>query len=262
MQYIIQNMMSKKFVCTKYETPFEMVTQYFTPTIITKYKSYVLKDSKEIKRVFDACFNRIRQIFRSDPVVDLNTGGTKYRSGIQPLYFEAKSKNLKISTTVSNSETGVETSLTSHSADEDIDSITNFIVMNHSPKYEDKFVDYIKTQSSAQKSSIIQILNSIHSIHYVEYIREILESIFRRVTINNICAPSFLDDIQTKIVASKHTPDVTRIKDICDKLLIEIMQTKFNPPYDYMKYSSTNRAQLRRIVIYGIAHNMQKYKCN
>lgn len=262
MQYVLQNMMSKKFVCTKYETPFELITQYFTPTIYEKYKSYIQKDPKETKRLFEACFNRIRQIFRSNSVVDLNTGTKKYRSGLQPLYFDAKSRNLKVSTTVSNSDTGIDSSLTSHSIEEDIDSITNYIVMNHNPVYDEKFIDYLKSQSSAQKTSITQILNSLHTLNYTEHLREILESIFRRISLTTLCSPSFMDEIQSKVVSSKHTPDVNRIKDICDKLLIDIMKTKFATPYDYMQYSSTNRAQLRRIVIYGLAYNIQKYKCH
>jgi hypothetical protein len=262
MQYVIQNMMSKKFLPTKHETPFELVTQHFTPTIYAKYKSYIQKDPKETKRLFEACFNRIRQIFRSDRVADLKNGEIKYRSGLQPLYFDAKERNLKVSTTVSNSETGIETSLTSHSIEEDIDSITNYIVMNHNPIYEEKFVEFLKSQSSAQKNSITQILTSLHSITYTDHLREILESIFRRVQLNNICSPSFMEEIQSKVVSSKHTPDVTRIKDICDRLLGDIMKNKFTNQYDYMQYSSTNRAQLRRIVIYGLGYNIQKYKCH
>jgi hypothetical protein len=261
MAYVVQNM-NKKFLSSKHETPFELITQYFTPTIYDKYKSYILRDGKETKRLFEACHNRIRQIFKSDPVVDLNTGATKYRSGLQPLYFEAKSKNLKIITTSSNAETGVDTSLTAHSIEEDIDSITNFIVMNHNPSYDTNFINFLKSQSSAQKDSIDKIIKSLHNLNYSEHIREILESIFRRIQTNNICSPDFLKEIQSKILSSKHTPDVNRIKDICDKLLIDILSNKFSRQYDYMAYSSTNRAQLRRIVVYGICYNVQKYKCH
>jgi hypothetical protein len=88
---------------------------------------------------------------------------------------------------------------------------------------------------------------------------------FRRIielTQQQICNPNFFKDIQSKVISSKHNPDVTRIKDICDKLLIDIMKTKFSKPYDYMSYSATNRAQLKRVIVYGIAYNIQKYKCH
>jgi hypothetical protein len=260
MLYVLQNMMSKKFEAPKHETPFELITQYFTPTIYKKYKSYIQRDVKESKRLFHACFNRIRQIFRSDRVADLNSGEIKYRSGLQPLYFKAKEKNLKISTTVSNSETGIETTLTSNSIEENIDSITNYIVMNHQPIYTDEFIDFLKTQSSAQKSAIQKILLSLHSLTYSDSIHEILEFMFKRISINIVCTPNFMDDIKNKIISSKHTADINKIKDISDLLLKTIFDKQFG--IEFEKYSTTNRAQLRRIIIYGLAYNIQKYKCH
>lgn len=260
MQYVLQNMMSKKFEAPKHETPFELITQYFTPTIFKKYKSYAQKDPVETKRIFQACFNRIRQIFRSDRVADLNTGEIKYRSGLQPLYFKAKEKNLKISTTISNSESGVESSLTSNAIEEDIDNITNYIVMNHQPAYPDEFIEFLKTQSSAQKVAIVKILTSMHSLTYTDSLREMLEFMFKRITLSNLCSPEFMNEVKNKIISSKHTVDVNRLKELCDIFLKIVFQKQFN--IDYEKYSSTNRAQLRRIVMYGLAYNIQKYKCH
>jgi len=253
-------MMSKKFEAPKHETPFELITQYFTPTIFKKYKSYAQKDPVETKRIFQACFNRIRQIFRFDRVADLNTGEIKYRSGLQPLYFKAKEKNLKISTTVSNSESGVESSLSSNAIEEDIDNITNYIVMNHQPVYPDEFIEFLKTQSSAQKTAIVKILTSMHSLTYTDSLREMLEFMFKRISLSNLCSSDFMTEVKNKIISSKHTSDVNRLKDLCDVFLKIIFQKQFNIDYD--KYSSTNRAQLRRIIMYGLAYNIQKYKCH
>jgi len=260
MQYVIQNMLSKKFEVTKHETPFELITQYFTPTILKKYTSYLQKDVNETKRLFQACFNRIRQIFRSDRVANLNSGEIKYRSGLQPLYFKASQSNLKVSTTVSDSETGIENSLTSNSIEEDIEGITNYIVMNHQPNYPDTLIDFLKTQSSAQKVAIIKIINKLHNLSYSDTIHEILQFMFRRINYSNICNKDFMLDIKNKIIASKHTSDVNRLKDLTDVLLKDIFTKVFN--IDYEKYSSTNRAQLRRVIIYCLAHNIQKYKCH
>ena len=97
MAYVVSNMMNKKYYANKYSTPLEMIVQWFVPTIYNKYKSNIISNSDETKRLFEQCFNRLRQIFRSNKVADLDTGGIKYTSGLQPLYFEAKQKGLKIS---------------------------------------------------------------------------------------------------------------------------------------------------------------------
>lgn len=262
MAYVIQSLNNKSIV-SRYETPFEMITQYFTPTILTKYQSYMLKDARETKRVFEACHNRIRQIFKYDPVVDLNDGKVKYRSGIQALYYGAKAKNLKITTTGMGANASIESALTGSSTSDDIDAIVHSISMN-APSYDDKTIDYIKDQSKFPRDSTIKVLAALHDLQYHDIVREILESIFKRIEDlkeTEICTDKFYGLIQTRIISSKHNNDVTRIKDLCDKLLTDIFKTKFSKPGDYTQYMNTTRAKWRSAVILGIAHNIQKFKC-
>jgi len=262
MAFVIQNM-NKKFICSKFDTPFEMLTNYFTPTIYTKYKSYLLKDSAETKRLFNASFSRLRQLFRSDGIIDLKTGKSIYRSGIQPLYYEAKNKNLKITTTSASSNSDISSSLSGSQLSDDIDSIVHSISMNL-PAYDQKFIDYVIDQSTAQKYNVIKILNSLHSLQYHDFIREICESIFRRIEDlkqNEICAETFYTLVQQRIISSKHNPDVNRIKDLCDKLLTDMLKTKIAIPVDYAVFKNTTRAKLRRCVILGVAYNIQKFRC-
>ena len=262
MAYVIQNL-NNKYIASKHETPFEMLLHHFVPTVYTKYKSYLLKDSRETKRLFEAAHNRIRQIFRSDPAVDLTTSTTKYRSGLQPLYYEAKHKNLKITTTSMNADTDISASLSSTQMSDDIDSIVHLISMDQ-PSYNTTFINYVIDQSTAQKYNVVRILNSLHNLQYHDFIREICESIFKRIEDlkqNEICTEKFYDLVQTKIISSKHNPDVTRIKDLCDKLLTDMLKTKIASPVNYDLFKNTTRAKLRRVVILGIVYNIQKFKC-
>jgi hypothetical protein len=262
MAYVIQNM-NNKFVASKHETPFELILNYFVPKIYTKYKSYILKDSYETKRTWDAIFNRIRQIFRFDPAVDLASGEVKYRSGIQPLYYDAKNKNLKITTTLMNIDSDISTSLSSTQVSDDIDSIVHLISMDQA-SYDSKFINYVVDSSTAQKYNVVRILNSLHNLQYHDIIREICESIFKRIedlSQNEICTEKFYNLVQTKIISSKHNKDVTRIKDLCDKLLSDMLKTKIAAPIDYALFKNTTKAKLRRVIILGVCYNIQKFKC-
>jgi hypothetical protein len=262
MHYVVSSIMNKKYLPNKYSTPLEMIQNYFVDTIYKKYKSYILSNSKETKRLFEASFNRLRQLFRSGAVADLDNGGQKYASGLQPLYFEAKKKGLKINT----SRTSVDDEEVSSSTFEDqVDNITNYIVMNPNPNYPKEFVDFLLQQSKSQEKNLKVILTSLHKMEYDEYIKELLTLIFRRISDLNqqsICSESFQSQIQKRIISSKHNHEVNQIKLIASKLLQDILQTKFSIPYNFMGYSDTNRSQLIRIVIYMLAYNIQKFNCN
>jgi hypothetical protein len=263
MAYVVSNMMNRKYLPNKYATPLEMITQYFVGTIYTKYKPNIIGNSDETKRLFEQSFNRLRQIFRSGAVADLDSGGMKYSSGLQPLYFDARQKGLKISTTRSDEMSNPEDGNSSGFEDQ-VDNITNYIVTNSSPKYPTQFMEFLRDQSKSQEPNILIILNSLHKMEYVDYIKELLELIFRRISgmsQQNICAQSFMTEIQKRIISSKHNHEVNQIKAICDKLLQNILETKFQRPYNYMGYSDTNRSQLRRIVIYMLSYNIQKFNC-
>jgi hypothetical protein len=261
MAYVVQQL-NGKFIVSKHESPLEALTQHFVPTNYTKYKSYILKDSAETKRLFNAMFNRIRQIFRYDAIRDLKTGETKYRSGIQIAYFDAKQKNLKIVTTGSSANNDIESSLSSSKTSNDIESIAHSISMDQ-PSYDPKFINMLTIQSTAKQANVIKILNALHLLQYHDIIREICESIFNRIddlNKNEICTDKFYTLVQSKIISSKHNPDVVRIKDLSDKLLIDILKTVASV-VDYNSFKPTTKAKLRSVVILGICYNVQKFKC-
>lgn len=263
MNYVISQM-SYRFHVKKYDSPFNMLIDYFVPTILSKYKSYILQNSTETKRLFEAAHNRLRQLFRSNGTIDMKTGDTTYMSGIQPMYFEAKDKKLKISNNISSVDGGVEDSLSSNAFDDKIDEITEYIIMNSNSEYPAEFIKFLKDQSKTYEANVITIIKSVHSRAYRDYIRDILQYMFNRMNFINkqvICSKDFMNTIQKSIIASKHNSDVNQIKELADHLLSNILQTKFPKPIDYFSYQDTNRSQLRRIIIYTIAFNIQKSTC-
>jgi hypothetical protein len=262
MAYVVSNMMNKKYLPNKYSSPLEMIIQYFVPTIYTKYKPNIIANSDETKRLFEQCFNRLRQIFRSSKVADLDSGGIKYTSGLQPLYFDAKQKGLKISST--SGPNMAEEEEANGGFEDQVDNITNYIVMNSKPNYPVQFITFLKEQSKSQEKNIVIILEALHKMEYVDYTKELLELMFRRISgmsQQNVCSQSFFTEIQKRVISSKHNHEVNQIKAISDKLLQNILETKFQKKYNYMGYSDTNRSQLRRIVIYMLSYNIQKFNC-
>jgi hypothetical protein len=131
------------------------------------------------------------------------------------------------------------------------------------PSYDPKFINMLTIQSTAKQANVIKILNALHLLQYHDIIREICESIFNRIddlNKNEICTDKFYTLVQSKIISSKHNPDVVRIKDLSDKLLIDILKTVASV-VDYNSFKPTTKAKLRSVVILGICYNVQKFKC-
>lgn len=270
MLYVTTVVMNKKFIPHKFETPFDAIRNHFTPTIIKKYAPAIIANSSSTKRLFEQVYGRIWQLFYQDGIRDLKTGKTVFRSGLAPLYYKAKAKGQKIGTTSNQGGIGdsVDDAFSSHSFDENIEAVTLFIIHNNpsTVQYPKNFIDFLFEETKNKPNNIEIILKSLHKMDNVELIREIVELMFRRFQSQSIkktiCSKDFLSTIvKKKIISSKHTPDVNTIKQIVDKLLDEIMATAFSRPYVYRDYQETQRAQLRRIIIYGIAYNLQKQVC-
>jgi hypothetical protein len=267
MQYVITQMLNNKSLAKKYANPFEMIINHFVPTLLKKYSPNILRDSSQTKILFNQSFNRLRQIFRSDSIPDKATGQARYRSGLQPLYFKAKEQGFKFSTMgTGDSEAGVGDMLSSSGMDEQIENVTNFIVMNISPNYEKSFLEFVNSESTIKLSTIEKVIKSIHTHRYIDEIREIVELTFSRLSDTpkpKFCSPNFMSDvIKKKIISSKHTSDVIQLKQIVDSLLGKILEDKLDKQFSYNIWSNTQKSQWRRIIIYAIGYNIQRQVCH
>ena len=269
MRYVIANL-SGKFYARKYDSPLLMLSDKFAPTLIEKYKDRILRDSKQTKRIFDQAFVRIRQIFVQNMKPDLSAGGQSRASGgIAALYHEAKGKGYSISSPrvlSSNDENQMSTleMYTSDSHEEAINNITTYIIINHNPVYSPQFTQYVSRVSKNGIQSQIEILlKSIHNIRYQEYIKEILGLMFKQLPIfekQELCSPRFYEIVKQKIISSKHSPNVTQIKQIADLLLVEIFNNRIKS-VSYNDYSPPVRGKCRSIIFLGFAYNIQNYLC-
>jgi hypothetical protein len=271
MRYVVANL-SGKYWARKFDSPMLMIMNHYVPTLIKKYGDDINKDTDKTKRLFEQSWGRIRQIFISDMAPDIKTGKSIGRSGLSPLYFNAIKDGSSISTpkirsSIGDNEIGssIDDQYTSHSHEELIDNISNYIVMNVRPKYDQFFIQFVNRATTARPTQITLILNNMHSIKYSSYIRDILELMFKQIKYidkSQICNQSFFTEvIKKKIISSKHSQTINQLKNITDLLLEKIFKDKI-AYRDFTEYSNPQRGKLRQITFYGFGYNMQKHICS
>ena len=270
MRYVVANM-SGKYTPRKHDSPIMMIINHYSPTLLETYGDRIKADSTITKRLFDQSWGRIRQLFLSDMSPNIRTGKSEAKSGMAPLYFDAKKKGLKISTPkpgakLRDSDDALSSidQYTSHSHDEMITNISNYIMMNIYPKYDDTFIRFINRETSAKAEKIKILLNGVHSVRYSDYIHDTLELMFNQLQVgdrSDICKQLFFQTVKKRIISSKHSPNVTQLKKIVDLLLGRIFDDKIQY-VSYEDYSTPMRGKLRNIVFYGFAYNIQKYVCS
>lgn len=260
----IASLTDNRMYVKKYATPLDLIQNFFAPSIYTKYKSYLINDGIETKRVFEQCYNRVKQLFGSNSRKDLVTGETKYQTGIQPAYYKAHENKNKI--VKNRGELEFEDKFTTSNADELIETVTSFITLSRQVRYSPEFVSMVSQNIKGLKSSTVPlILSKIHQIKYNDLIREIIELYFRRlrgITETELCSSKFFASIKTRIIASKNTQDVDFLKRLSDKLLDNIFKDDLDKSYtDYMTKTDNQRSQYKIIIFYGIAYNIQRALC-
>lgn len=266
MKYVISKL-TRRSLLRKYDSPMSLITDYFIPTLIKKYGTMIKRDSTETKRLFDQAFNRMHQIFVRDKAPNLQTGKMEIRRGISADYMKAKRQGLKITKAQSLSfDDDDQSPLEQHTTsqyEEIISNITNYIVMNFKPKYEPWIIDHIKRESKVNERAIRLFLDNLHSIKHNEYIREIVGLMATRLQVAdvNICSKQFIiRSVKEKVISSKNTPDITQMQKIID-MLVEEMFKKIAPHVNYGSYTSPTRGKFRKVIVYAIAYNIQRYMC-
>lgn len=248
----------------QYHNPLDLIQNYFAKTIYTKYKPYVLRDSVDTKRTFEQCYNRVKQLFGSNNQKNLDTGATRYLTGLQPEYFKAHQNRNRI--TNIGTDPDAEDKFSSSEIESTIEHVSRFITTYKQITYNPQFISMVTNNiKGLSTKSVGEILEKIHKFEYHDIIREIVELIYRRLrgmTHQQMCSPMAYDYLKTKIISSKNTKDVQFLKEITDKLLDKIFKTSFpNKEYDYLNKSDNHRSQLRNIIFYGIVYNIQKATC-
>lgn len=262
----IANCKSNKFKFKQYATPLDLIQQYFAPTIYDKYKDYLLRDPNETKRIFEQCHHRIKQIFGSSSKPDLETGATKYQSGLQPFYYKAYEQREKIGFNKNDNESDFEDRISSSNTSVSINNIVTHITVT-SNVYDEWIVDFIASKiKGIKKSKITTILEQMHQLKYADILQDIIELYFRRfsgIAERDICSNTFYERVRTSIVTSKNNQEISDLKKLVDLLLDQIFKNDLDKSYDdYMSKTSNQRSQYKIIIYYGIAYNINKVICD
>jgi len=250
----------------QYQHPLDLVQDYFAKTIYIKYKPYVLRDSVETKRTFEQCHNRVKQLFGSNNQIDLETGKTRYQTGLQPEYYRAHKDRNRISI-IGNDPDSDDKFSTSSDLESTIDHVSRFISTYKQVTYDVRFIQMVTSNVKGfSVKSVSDILEKMHKLKYYDILREIVEIIYRRlrgITQQEMCSQKAYDYLKTRIISSKNTRDVEFLKQITDKLLDQIFKNDFNDKsYDtYLLKSDNHRSQIRSVIFYGIIYNIQKATC-
>jgi hypothetical protein len=262
----IANCKSQKFKFKQYSTPLDLIQQYYTPTIYTKYKSYILRDINETKRLFEQSYHRIKQLFGSGSKPDIETGGTRYTSGLQPFYYAAYEQRERIGTRKTDSDTEFDDRMSSSDTNVLINSIvTHMTVTNNT--YDTSIVDFIASNIKGIKRNKIEILlEKMHQLKYSDILQDIIELYFRRFSGSaqkDFCSPDYYNKIKSNIISSKNNQDIANLKKLVDILLDQIFKNDLDKAYDdYMEKTLNQRAQYKTIIYYGIAYNIKQVICN
>lgn len=264
----ITQYLDNRSIARKFPTPLEAIQKHFAPTLFTKYKPYLVKSSKETKRVFEQCYARVHQMFGSNAKIDLATGETRYQTGLQPSYYKAhKTQNKIVNTSRSNSTTSeLDDRFVSSEIDSNIDNVVTFIILSTKPKYSDKFINFVVENIKGLKAiTVPTILSKMHNTKYNDTLREIVELFFKRlrgIQSSEICSDKIYELTKLKIISSKNTQDVIYLKTLIDQLIDSIMKNDLEKPHNgYMNLTENQKAQYRSIIFYGISYNIQRTIC-
>lgn len=270
MRYAVSNL-SGKYLAKKYDSPISLIMNHFTPYLLKSYGDQMKRDSGMTKRFFSQCWGRIRQLFIQNMAPDLKTGQSKARSGLMPAYYDANKRGLKITKPKVSSQAGADDDMSqlehysSHDYEEIINGLTHYITINVRPSYDRQFLNFVNDVTTVNETSIQIILESLHNVKYHDFIKDVLQLMFKQLQIRDkmeVCVPNFIKEvIKKRLISSKHSPNITQLKEVIDLLLEQIFRDKF-PYVQYSNYSLPRRGHIRKIVFYGMGYNMQRYLCN
>jgi len=275
MLYVIKVMMNKKYLATKYNTPYDVIVKYFTPTIFEKYLPYVKKNILEAKRIFTQCHNRIEQLFKSDYYVDIETNQPRYRSGLAPLYYEAKRKNLKYTgnektTDEKDSQTlSIDDYLSTDHVATHIEKISRDISHGYVKGLPTDVVSVILRETRpVSKTLINSMIETLPDKDNYTKIYDIVNHLFKQfASINKtdiICTKKVYPFVKKTFITSKNNKTVNEFKTIIDSLLDEMfkkMSIANSSIKSFDSYSVLMRIRIRTALLMIITYYVSKYYC-
>jgi hypothetical protein len=270
MKYVISHELTNRHVLSKYENPVSLLKDYFMPTILKKYGPEIDKDIFKLKRLFEQSWARVRQIFVFNARTNIRTGKSEAQGGLLPIYMKTREEGKHLSTKSirttgfgdEESVTGYEEYATTHNRDEIVSKTTDYIILNKSNKYSQKFVSEINKKTNVSIKIIDQILDYIHIQSNYDIIQNLIVLILSRCDINlkeDICKREFTNNIRKNIISSKNNKEINKIQRLLDHMLTKFFKEKLRSNFN--KYSSVHKIKIRNVITYALEYNLVKLNC-
>jgi len=267
MNYVVTHMVNNKHLVTKYDSPMTLISEYFVPTLISKYSDGILRNPAiQLKQLFMQAWGRVNQMFVFNMRTNMTTGEKEAQGGLLPLYMKAKQENLYVSTptimTGEEEEPEFDQYSTMHNRDDLVTGTTDYITMNAHPQYTPLFIADANKYTKVSIKIIEKMLIAMHNHKYYDIIHDIISIILSRVSVvdkNDICKPEFINNVRRTVISSKNTGEIKSIQRLLDNLVSDIFKESLG--IDFIKYSNVQQIQIRNVVIYGLIYNLKKCNC-
>lgn len=97
MDKVIDKKLWGQHLLKKYKTPYNMLVNHFLPTLLNKYGAIVIADpSHRTNKLYTQGKMRLDQLFQNNWVIDYETGGRRYFTGLVPMYEELEAEIKKL----------------------------------------------------------------------------------------------------------------------------------------------------------------------
>jgi hypothetical protein len=268
MKYVVSHMLTNRHVLSKYENPVSLLKDYFVPTILEKYTPEIDKDIFKLKRLFEQCFARVRQIFAFNARTNLQTGKPEAQGGLLPLYMKAREEGSYISITNTNNSSedntaaGYEEYATTHNRDEIVSKTVDYIVLNKSANYPNSFIDTVNRKTNVSVKIIEKLLSFMHTHTNYEILQNLVVLILSRCnidTFNDICQGGFSASIQKNVISSKNNEETKNIQRLIDSLLEKFFKEQLRTEFD--RYSVVHKIKIRNVIVFALEYNLFRVNC-
>ena len=245
-QYLIQSVFRSTQTFKKYPNPFVAITQYFAPTLDTKYYPYVKKDPGHptlgLVVILMQAWGRMDQVFM----------------GIQKHYYAAYKAGNKAVIGAGSDSKGTEVDNVESSKIQNTVIKLQKNIVQRAPKLEKSDIDYLKGAPYSISNKFLadseKFLNDDKSEDDLKNIYELLFTIIK-VDESKICGLNILSTV-TKITSAKgNNIQVTKLKKYIDNLLGQMYKGIMTSG------SNSSRLKLRKVLLLIILLRGKKAFC-
>jgi hypothetical protein len=268
MRYAVSYLTTSRHNVTKYDGPFSLIKDYFTPTLLKKYSPIIKQTPSKTLRLIEQSWQRIFQLFYFNPRQNVLTDKSEATGGLLYIYKTAKDQNLSLSTiSVTTSKFDDDTSTvddytSTHNRNEIIDSIVNFITTTPNFNYSNEFLMQINRDTRVSIKIVEKLLKQLHNYSYHDQLVELYSIILSKLNVNDkqdICSTNYLANFKKLIISSKNNADSKQLQTLILKLLDQVFKNKLQ--ISFSKFSITQQIQIRNVLLYGLSYCLRRHIC-